>query len=153
LPILLHPEPVTSSRLLTGLIHKHLPGEEKRLMIICESFDSMTLMDIQCEIDERLNMVVVEWPGAAVKERTDEIVAITGAKIVTPTYDQTDSPFGTAASCDLDADNVVTLSNGQAGVVINDAREVIVIHSTEDDEENPEEQAAREAAETAAMEH
>eukprot|EP00929_Paragymnodinium_shiwhaense_P043774 TRINITY_DN2248_c0_g1_i3.p1 TRINITY_DN2248_c0_g1~~TRINITY_DN2248_c0_g1_i3.p1 ORF type:complete len:172 (+),score=54.69 TRINITY_DN2248_c0_g1_i3:95-610(+) len=147
LPVLLHSDAVCSSKLLLDLIRQHLPGEEKRLLLLCASFDCMSLMEIQAKLDERLNMVVLEWPSVAIPERAQEAAAFLGSTVISSSYAEAGSPFGHADSFHLGDSNLVTLVLGDNSFIIDDAKEVQVVHSTEDDEENPEEMAAREAAE------
>merc|ERR1719436_34303 len=83
-------------------------------------------------------MIIVECPGLREDDtQLRELSALTGATI---TWEDScgvpgQTPLGIAATVDVSEENVVTFSAGESVLVVRDAREVMVIHTSEEDPE------------------
>jgi len=150
-PVLLHERPVTDAKMLIRVLRDHLPDKVKRLVLVCEEFDQMVLPDVMDKFEEWLNIVIIECPnfGKDEKEHLHSLAELSGARILKGDADESldNSPFGQAEFVEVSAESVVSFRVGDRSVVIADANEVMVIHATEDGEENEEERLARLACE------
>jgi len=133
------------------VVREFLPNPEKRFVLVCEFFDTDVVTDVMEKFD-RLNLVIVVCPGFRQDQTNifDELATLTCAKILTnDTFDKMElSPFGHAEKVDITEHNVVTFTSGDDVVVIDNNSEVMVIHETEEGEENDDERLARLACES-----
>merc|ERR1712039_374427 len=87
--------------------------------------------------------------GRGDKAHLFSLADVTGARVLKENSGESfaDSPFGRADFVEVSAESVVSFRVGDRSIMISDASEVMVIHATEDDEENEEERLARLACE------
>merc|ERR1712107_303324 len=63
LPVLLYEKSVTQAKPLIQLLLDHLKEPEMRLILVCQTFDQMILPSMLEKLEERLNIIVLEWNG------------------------------------------------------------------------------------------
>mmetsp|Transcript_66455 Transcript_66455/g.176753 ORF Transcript_66455/g.176753 Transcript_66455/m.176753 type:complete len:180 (-) Transcript_66455:52-591(-) len=150
--VMLHEEGVTESAPIVKILREFIPGPEKRVVIVCESFDCEGVLPKLLEVfDERLNIVIVECPGfkAGRKDHLHDLARLSGARIIAESRPDSseESPLGMVGNVFVKDNNITTFTVGDEVVVIDDSLEVMTVHATEEGEENPEELAARLACE------
>merc|ERR1740121_2267770 len=150
--VMLHEEGVTASAPIVKMLREFIPGPEKRVVIVCESFDCEgVLPNLLEEFDERLNIVIIECPGFKVgrKDNLQALARVSGARILAESGPDSSeaSPLGMVENVFVKDNNITTFTVGDEVVVIDDSLEVMTVHATEEGEENPEELEARLACE------